>query len=288
METDKSIKDWLNYQEQKGYTYSFSFFEVTENMTPDDTLVNLLQESILFSYRSKDFYNYRFSKTATAEEIRQYLNDQVIPADKNRFDRNVRQGDWGEILAGLIVTYFQNLVIPINKLQWKFNKDKSVFGTDLIAFNNDDTIKDIYYYEIKTRLHPDTKEGKKPNRQYLSIWAYKSLEKDANSPTESIANFLEMLYFEKANRLNSSEDYTKALKFTDIVTNPQNYNKIYEIFLIVEKAKFNTVILDALNDLPPQLLQLDVTVILIDNLKELVEKTWQDIEKVIFSSIGEG
>ncbi|GMO32255.1 MAG: hypothetical protein Ta2B_13120 [Termitinemataceae bacterium] len=280
VKTEKSLKDWLSYQEQKGSTYCFSFFQITEKAKPDDSLLTLLQESILFSYRPKGFYNFRFKKTATAEEIRQYLNEQVLPDKKNQFDRNVRQGDWGEILVGLIVIYFQNLLIPINKLQWKFNKNKSVFGTDLIAFNNDDTIKDIYYYEIKTRLHPEKKEGENPDRQYLSVWAYKSLEKDANSPTESIANFLEMLYYVK-------DDYITAKKFTDIINNPQNYNKIYEIFLIVEKDRFDAVVLDALNDLPPQLPQLNVTIILIENLKGLIDKTWQDIENVIVSSIGE-
>jgi hypothetical protein len=37
-------------------------------------------------------------------------------------DFHVRQGDWGEILTSLIVTFFQELEVPINKLKWKFNK----------------------------------------------------------------------------------------------------------------------------------------------------------------------
>ncbi len=218
-----------------------------------------------------DFYSFHFGKSATEEEIRIYIKDQVIPKNENQFDRNVRQGDWGEILAGLIVTYFQNLVIPINKLQWKFNKDKAVFGTDLIAFNNNGKIEDIYYYEIKTRLNPDTKEGENPTRYYVSIWAHNSLLKDKLSPTESIADFLERFYVEK-------KDYKTASKFKEIVKNPQDYNKKFEIFLIVEKTKFTEEILIELNSLPPKLDPLNVTVVLIDNLGDLVNKTWKDIE----------
>ena len=61
----------------------------------------------------------------------------------------MRQGDWAEILASLIVTYFQNLEVPLNKLQWKFNQNKAVFGTDIFAYNKGEKIHYLYYYEIK-------------------------------------------------------------------------------------------------------------------------------------------
>ncbi|MCB1174530.1 MAG: DUF1837 domain-containing protein [Leptospiraceae bacterium] len=136
--------------------YSFNIVQITEKSSPDNDIVKYLQETIITSYRTLDFYNFHLGKEATLDEIRQYINEQVVPKNENQFDRNVRHGDWGEILAGLIVTYFQDLIIPINKLQWKFNKDKAVFGTDLIAFNNNEKIDDIFFYEIKTRKNPNT------------------------------------------------------------------------------------------------------------------------------------
>ena len=206
------------------------------------------------------------------------MKNEVIPKEDNQFDRNVRQGDWGEILTALIVSKFQNLEIPINKLQWKFNKDKAVFGTDLIAFNKGGKIEDIYYYEIKTRVNPDIKEGRNPNRYYIAVWAYNSLYKDEQSPTASIADFLTRLYFEK-------EDYDTANKFKDIVKNPQKYNRKFEIFLIIEKSKFIDEILQELNELPPQLEPLNITLVLIDNLSDLVRNTWQDIENILIKKL---
>ncbi|PCJ24523.1 MAG: hypothetical protein COA97_09760 [Flavobacteriales bacterium] len=272
------IENWLEYNEKDDAEYVFKLVHITEKESPNDDLIKLLQERILTSYRSADFYNFHFGETVTEEEIREYIQNQVIPNDENQFDRNVRQGDWGEILSGLIASYFQDLIVPINKLQWKFNKDKAVFGTDLLAFNKGDTIEDIYYYEIKTRLNPNNKEGKKPNRNYISIWAHNSLMKDEQSPTESIADFLERLYVEK-------EDYENASKFKDIVKNPQNYNKKFELFLIVEKDKFIEDILTELDELPPQLDPLSVTIILIDDLRTLVNRTWEDIESVLVDKL---
>jgi hypothetical protein len=104
--------------------------------------------------------------------------------------------------------------------------------------------------------------------------AYESLLKDAESPTESIANFLAQLYFEK-------ENYETASKFMDITRYPQRYNKKYELFLIVESEKFNSHILDDLNTMPLSLSPLNVTVVLIDNLKQLVDNTWKDIENIL-------
>ena len=276
------LDTWLKYEEKYTQEYIFRLICITEKQSPsDENLIKHLQEKLITSYRPLIFYRFHFEETATEEEIKGYVRNQVIPKEENQFDRNVKQGDWGEILAALIVSKFQKLEIPINKLQWKFNKDKAVFGTDLLAFNKGEKIKDIYYYEIKTRLHPDQKEGKNPNRHYIAVLAYQSLYKDEQSPTESIADFLERLYFEK-------EDYDTASKFKDIVKNPNNYNRKFELFLIVEKDNFERKadeILSELNELPPKLDPLKVTVVLIDNLKKLIDITWQDIENILIEKL---
>ena len=271
------ITDYL-----KSYTkpskYSFDIYHITEKKKPDIAFINFLKEQILFSYRPLSFYEYHFSPSASNDEIRNYVK-KIIPEDNTQLDRNLRQGEWGEVLACLIVTYFQNLIVPINKLQWKFNNKKTVFGTDLIAFNTGDEIKDIHYYEVKTRQNPQNKEGsKKKGRYYISIWAHKSLEKDASSPTSSIANFLELFYYE-------NKDFENADKFKNITRFPQNYNSYFEIFLIIEKNNYQDILLDELEALPSKITPLMVTLIFVDNLKQLVNDTWQDIEEILVNKI---
>jgi hypothetical protein len=214
----------------------------------------------------------------TEDEIKKYILNYVIPPASNNIDLIVRQGDWGEIFAGLMVTQFQGLAIPINKLQWKINKDKSVFGTDLIAFNQGDKIEDIYYYEIKTRINSHQKEGKIPNRNYISILAHNSLLKDQNAPNEMIADFLARLFIDR-------KEYDTARKFNEIVKNPQNYNRKFELFFIVEEDNYNENIFEELNSLPPQLNPLSVTVIIIKNLSTLINETWSNIEERILTVI---
>jgi hypothetical protein len=274
---NSDLDNWLLCNSESKFP-RFSLIQITEKNKPDINITKLLQENILFSYKTYRHYSLYFDKSATEDEIRKYVLEQVIPAENNQLDRNVRQGDWGEVLAYLIVKYFLKLEIPINKLQWKFEKDKAVFGTDLIAFNNFDKIDDIYYYEVKTRQNPNKKErikGKKKGKpKYITVLAYESLLKDAESPTESIANFLAQLYEFK-------EDYETAYKFMEITKNPQKYNKKYELFLIVETKKFNKRILDDLNAMQSPLSPLNITIVLIDNLKQLVDSTWKDIENIL-------
>jgi hypothetical protein len=155
------ITNYFDSNHENTAGFSFSIVRVSPKKDPDTTFINYIKEQIIFAYRPLKFYQNHFHPSATDDEIRSYVKKQIIPGEDFRLDRNVRQGDWGEILAGLIVTYFQKLKVPINKLQWKFHKDKAVFGTDLIAFNRDGDIKDIHYYEIKTRQNPHQKEGKK-------------------------------------------------------------------------------------------------------------------------------
>jgi len=178
------IKEWLNYHKIKE-AYVFELIDVIENNTPSAELIQYLKREILTSYRPLDFYKLHYH-SEPEEKLRKYINEYVIPSDKNRLTKNVKQGDWGEILAALVVMYFQNLYVPIHKLRWKFNKDRSVFSTDMIAHNKDGRIKDIYYYEIKTRQSPQNKEY----GEYISVIAHNSLLKDEQAPTEAIVDFL--------------------------------------------------------------------------------------------------
>jgi hypothetical protein len=258
------IRKWLGYHQNKD-TYIFKLISVTEKSGQSPNLIKYLQKEILTSYRQLDFYKFHY-QNESEDKLKKYIEDYVIPSDKNRITKNVKQGDWGEILAALIVMYFQNLYVPIHKLRWKFNKDRSVFSTDMIAHNKDGRIKDIYYYEIKTRQSPQNKEYGK----YISVIAHNSLLKDEQAPTEAIVDFLSRYYYEKG-------DYSMSLKYGDIVKNPQNYIKNFELFLIVEKDNFINQILTDLNELPPQLKPLRVTVVYVKNLTGLVNDTWKEI-----------
>lgn len=265
------IRNWLSYEEMPD-DFIFKLVFINQNGEPNDDIISYLKEKIITAYRNVEFYKFHLEGCSDGQ-IKQYIKEKVIPSDVNNIVKNVRQGDWGEIVSALIVEKFQKLKVPICKLKWKFNKDRSVFATDMIAHNIEDKIKDIYYYEIKTRLHPKNKEkSEEGKREYITIIAHNSLVKDENSPNETIADFLERYHFENNN-------FAEARRYKDIVLNPHNYNRKFELFFIIEKSEYVEEILKDLNELPPTLAPLRVTLILIDNLKSVIDQSWNDIEE---------
>lgn len=262
------IDSYFDYINQ-GTKYNFTFYHITPKAAIDSVFIDEIKDKLLTTYRDLDMCKMHLhGKTET--DIKQYVLDYMIPGT-GAMDKIVRQGDWGEILAALMVSHFQGLAIPINKIQWKFNKNKSVFGTDLIAFNAGEPIEQIYYYEIKTRQNSHKLEGKGAARNYVTIIAHNTLIKDEAAPNEMIADFLMKLHWEKG-------DYATAQKFSDIVTNPGNYERKFELFFIVEEKDFDPNIFDELNNLPPQLDPLCATVLIVNNLGRLIDETWHEIE----------
>jgi hypothetical protein len=259
------IDKWLNYKERtpSPYTY-FRVIDVSENKNPDKDIMDYLGEQVLSAYRNLDFLKLQFESESEAE-LRKYVENYIFPDTTDQLGKNVRQGDFGEILASLIVSYFQKLTIPIQKLKWKFNSNKSVFCTDMIAHNSGKDIEEIYYYEIKSRLG-NKKETVGGENHHVTIHAHNSLLRDEQNPNEGIADFLSRYYFEK-------DDFDNAKKYGDIVKSPKNYKKNFELFFIIEKKEFIEEILKDLNQLPPTLKPLGVTVVLIENLKVLVVET---------------
>jgi len=252
------LDKWLTYQERTPAHYTtFRIIDVNEKITPDDEVKEYLADQISSSYRNTDFLKLHFEHEAPAK-LTEYIESYIFPTDTGIADKIVRPGDFGEILAALIVNYFEGLTVPMKKLRWKFNKDRAVFCTDMIAHNNDDTITDIHYYEIKTRQSIRKEKG-----FYVTVNAHNSLVKDQTDANQGIADFLSRLSFETG-------DLAASLKYADIVKNPNDYNAHYELFFIIESAAYISDILDELEALPPSLAPLNITIVLLTGFRTMV------------------
>ena len=270
------INTWLNRTNRSNQLYSFNVIDISEQFVCNDDIRNYLGGETLEQYRSINYLKNQY-ENESQQKLSVYLKNDTFPNidrfinDKqNQPTKNVRQGDFGEILTTLVIEHFTNLKVPISKLRYKFNNDRSVFCTDLISHNQGDTIVDITYYEIKTRITKDKDSA---------MEAYEGLLKDEQKSAEGVADFLSRYYHEIAevvekNMGDASALYDLADKFGDVVKNSQNYNRRFEIVLIIEKDKFEETSLENLNNITLQLLPLEVTVILIENLKDLVDETY--------------
>lgn len=144
------IETWLDRTTGTAQPFTFNVIDITEKISVDDTIKSYLGEQTLFQYKNINHLK-RLYATEPPPKLIDYLQDYVFPTDTYQIAKNVRQGDFGEIITTLVVENFVKLKVPISKLRYKFNKDRSVFCTDLISHNHGDTITDLKYYEIKTR-----------------------------------------------------------------------------------------------------------------------------------------
>ncbi|MBU8880621.1 hypothetical protein BGM26_16830 [Bacillus sp. FJAT-29790] len=284
------LKKWLKKNSEDFKTYSFSKVEFIEATKISDELMDYIGSSLLEAFRDinllKDSY-----KDEPKESLIRYLKNYAFsnieePTREQNIRKNVRQGDFGETIAMEVVRKFDNFDIPIYKVRWKFNNNRSVFCTDMISHNIGNTITDLRYYEIKSRVTMKKEKVKikdEDKSHYVGVVAHQSLLKDELSPnTESIADFLFRYSYNLAVEFEkhgvdivAQEYYAAAAKYCDIVKHPEKYNRSFEIIIIVEKSLYNEDILKELHDLPIQLNPLEVKIILIDNLKDLFEKSYE-------------
>lgn len=273
------LSKWLEEKTRDKHPYTFNVCDISEKNRVDEEILDYLSKKTLISYRSIKSLKKTFS-SKPAKELKKYLKKYVFPSvqeivknGEKRIRKNVRKGDLGEIITALVVTEFRGLVVPFYKLRWKFNNNRSIFCTDILAHNKGKNITDLFYYEVKTRTTLNNK---------IAIEAHDSLKRDI--PNESIADFLQRYYSNIAETLEnqgkkeaSVSFYDIAEKYSDIVNNPSNYSRKFEIVLVLEKSEFREKVLTTLNALPPTLSSLTVTIILVDNLNNIVKNTHKKV-----------
>lgn len=274
------IERYFSIKENDSQTYDFQFIRITEDYDKDDTLINELQKSIIREYREPSYLQ-RKRRNLDRAGLEDYIRKKVIPDEITNFDLATRYGDFGEIFASLVIQFVDNKK-TFNKLQWKFNKDKSVFGTDIVSFDSLEEPSEICYYEVKTRencLNKEEVSRKKIGddeiieKEYISVIAYKSLEKDMLSDKESILDYMSRFY-----HATGDEDVSDL--FSDLVDGVKSVNKSYEVFIITDSknlSKDYKSLLTALNSYPKTINPLKVTFIFIDSIKQLMTETWNTI-----------
>ena len=274
------INDWLNYEQTTPTPYVFQIINVSEKSQQTDEIKSFLSNEVLKSYRELEFLKFLYANEAE-DKLKKYLEDYVFPSGINQLSKNVTQGDFGETLAYLIVSHFHELVVPIRKLRWKLNNEKSVFCTDMIGHNHGNIITNIHYFEIKSKI-AIKKESVNGHSNYITVHAHNSLLKEEQTPNEGIADFLSRYFFSKG-------EYDNADKYGAIVKNPNSYDREFELVFIIETSKYIPDILEELENLPPQLNPLKVSIILIKDLLDLINHTREKaIDEAIKYVYGEG
>lgn len=272
------IKDWLVENKRTDNGYFFEVIDLEQLKEIDESLMSYFGDLVLGTYTEKDNLKFHFSGK-NPDDLKDYLKMQVFPnieefdSDRqNQLRKNVMQGDFGEILSSDFIQKIRNLSVPVIKMRLKLNNNKSVFCTDIFAHNRDGKITDLTYYEVKTRLNNNKKDG-----HYIGYIAANSLVRDMESENvDAIADFLQKKYYTKAKTAEefgnmdiANECYALSKEYMDIVHERCDLNREYEVILIMEKSKYSDSILDDLKTLDFGIGNLRITVLLIDDLKGL-------------------
>lgn len=260
----KCIGKWLNAPIKEKTKYEYSLYRITKKADKTTTLIRDLQEELLYSYREKKFLKKNVF-SMTKKNIRKYIKG-IIPEDSDNIAENVRTGDFGEVLVKLIVSFFFHYT-AYNKLKFKFNKNRSVFATDLVAFDDISNPKSIYYYEIKTR-----KTLNKENGFYITQIAYESLEKDEDNCVQPILDFMAQRFFE-------SRKKDLSLKYSKLALNKKKVKSNYEIFVLTNDINEKKIlkICKALNETTIKLNPLSLTLVLVPELYTIRDEVWDTI-----------
>lgn len=229
-----------------------------------------LQEKCLFSYRKESFLK-NACESCSHEDIRKYIEENVIPACDNQIDKNVRNGDFGEIVVALISQYFYKQE-PFKKMRFKLNHKKAAFGTDVLSFDNIKNPSKIIFFESKVRKDLLAKEKLKSGDgewQYISVVAYKSLSNDFLSARQPMLDYMAQRF--------DDVDEELSKRYIQLARNYRDMDTKYEIFLFTDMnlpLPDYSVIWESLNSINMDLKPLKLTFVFVEKLHALIEDVW--------------
>ena len=224
------IGEWLNIPEIDPNIHSLTFVKITNKKKADSPIIEYLQKNILYTYEDKESLDFSLAD-GSKESIRAYLK-ALFPNDENTDNLQtkirVQAGDLAEVSTKLILKYFYNQD-SLNKLKYKLHSGRSVFGTDLIAFDNIKNPHDISFYEVKSKKNLSPKKEKLPNGDdadiYISVVAHDSLKYDTEQVVNPVLRFMMQKSYE-------SKEFDQAKLFREIIHKKRVLNKKYGIFII--------------------------------------------------------
>lgn len=265
----EEMEKWLSRNQYLMDGLNFEVFHIRGNKNVSR---EFLQEACLFSYRKDSFLKNRFHSKSQSE-IKQYIEENVIPSSQTQIDQNVRNGDFGEIVVALISHYIYHQE-TFKKLQFKLNNKKSAFGTDVISFDNINNPSKISFFECKVRKDLLQKEPVKINTQeqyqYISVIAYNSLSHDFSCTVQPMLDFM-------AQRFDDQGNVELSIKYMQLAASYQKMNTNYEIFLItstLDPIPNYDILMESLNSFDLKLKPLKLTIVLIDDLYTLMNEVW--------------
>jgi hypothetical protein len=247
------IATWLTESPHSSFT-DLNTLVIMENASPSDDVT---------SHLSQQLVEHRIP-LQVVEDMTNVLGWKRV---KSRLTPNllqIRNGDFGEMLACQALEVFGALEIPVKKIRFQINPNQTLPGADIVGLEfQDERIVALHFVEAKFRTTGDTAAGN---------LAHTQLESWHRDEFDQIIMFIASRLFESRSDLYA--------KFIDYLTSESSRADEFHIVLIWENEEWtDTVLLNipgSSDDIDP----LTVRTILIKDLAELTSETYLRVEEL--------
>ncbi|MCH4009647.1 hypothetical protein [Companilactobacillus sp.] len=236
----------------RGFRFFADFFIQKDDMKTDDghvvRNVNLdipMSNHGVLTEWAQDFRRRYIEDDDLKEEVEstgssnaiEYLDNYIYP-DKTSVSRNVRTGDFGEIMVADYLMYVRRFWVPslIDRYQGKHNKNKSTMGADLLAikivksdeFNEND---ELCVCEVKSGLSKSTRVNERLQQAVDDVSQDDVETKNARTSVTLSATKMRL----KKNRNVPKNEYKKITRFENILEKP--FKITYLAAAVVDSTK---------------------------------------------------
>ena len=261
------LKLWIeeNKLEKPDYPNKMEFYEFQEKIKITLDIKKDISKRVLLGLENPMRLKSRFD-SLSSEEIKEYLLRSSLPDKNNQF--HPQKSMWGEIISVEILHEFREHLIPFYRLRHKEKKDQAMRGeADVVTCYLGDNPLIIAFTEVKTK--GDIKKTGFYEYKKEIIKAEEELLKDNVDKPEILEHIHKILYHDDKNNLFE--------KFDESIKNPDNYEKEFHIFMIIEKNRWGDQIIDFFKEKSTVLPNLTINIVLIDSLDDLIDETYEMI-----------
>jgi hypothetical protein len=256
---------WLECTKRESTNYRFSVVDSIELRKPDESLLNYLARNLVLAYQNPEMLRREYRilaqdmKDLDLQILKQFVEEEILPS-RDRI--MTRIGNFGEIVAAIMLVDFEGYWFPIHKLRFREKKDWAVRLTDLCVFKVDGReIPLVCYGEVKTKTS---------GRDFdLAVKGHVSLSKDDALTYPEILRFMCTWLYEKD--MHDAGELLSRIRLGKIT-----YDRKHVLFLLHNRASWTDIILDRLGEceLDERLIDFTLYIVLVEDLRNLIEAVY--------------
>ncbi len=284
------LEHWLAIHNRENCEYAFAVVEVSESCVPDDDLLSFLAHELLIAHANPAMIKHECesllqdARELNLDVIERYVCEQILELDwaeikqklldsylskeifpdlhKGGLVLSTRIGNWGEALAAKYLVTFEGFWFPIYKLRLREKKDWAAKLTDLCLLKTDGLDKPLVCYsEVKT--HSSRCD------ENLGIEGHNSLVGDDALDDPEILRLIKAWLYENG-------EIDKAKFFSDLKAGRIECDTRHDLYIMHDTNTWKEDILTNLdnNGIDERLVDFSVRVFLINNLRDIIDKTY--------------